>query len=495
MGCMWDHLLTKVRARLGALMLLAALGAVFGVPAPAYAGRLEAGSFTAHATNTGNPNPVRINFQQTFDTVPVVVALSDSNGSDPAAIRITNITTTGFDELILEPDSADGPHASQNIHYLAVEPGRYVMPDGSIFEAGTDIVTAVQHGSGVTGGEGWASIAFDSSLPGTPSVIAHLQTANSETRTVASQTSQPFITATVRNPTAAGFQIALERSEVSGGPIPSAETVGWIAFPAGSSGTFPDVSSNTITWSGVNTSANIAGWDNGCFTNAFGMNSGNAIVVAKKNSHNGGDGGWLRRCSLSNTLIGLTVDEDTSRDTERGHIGESASIIAFSGSFHAVLKPSISVTKVRSSIADEFGTDLALPKATVEYLITVTNAGNAPPNYDSVIVTEVLPSELSLIIEDFAGVGSGPVRYLDGSTASGLNCTFTNFADMNDCFAFSIDGSDFTHQPTDGGDGTDPAITHVRIMPTGYMRPDTGSGSTSFTLSLKAKIKCVGCTP
>lgn len=485
---MWDRLLTKARSGLKVFILTMAFGAVFGVSSPAHAGRLEAGSFTAHATNTGNPNPVRVNFQQAFDTVPVVVALSDSSGSDPAAIRITNITTTGFDELILESDSADGPHAAQNVHYLAVETGRYVLPDGSIFEAGRSSVSAVQHGSGVAGGESWAPIDFASPLPATPSVIAQLQTANSETRTVASQTSQPFITATLQYPTATGFQIALERSEVSGGPIPSAETVGWIAFPAGSSGTFPDVSSNTITWSGVNTSVNINGWDNGCYTNAFGMNSGSAIVVAKKNSHIGGDGGWLRRCSLSNTLIGLRVDEDTSRDAERSHTAESASIIAFSGSFHAVLKPSISVTKVRSSIADEFGTDLALPKATVEYLITVTNSGNAPPNYDSVIVTEVLPSGLSLIIDDIAGLDSGPVRYLDGSPVSGLTCEFSDFADMNDCFAFSIDGSDYTHEPTDIGDGTDPAITHIRIMPTGYMRPDTGSGPTSFTLSLKARI-------
>lgn len=455
---------------------------------PAHAGRLEAGSFTAHATNTGNPNPVRVNFQQVFDTVPIVVALSDNNGPDAAAIRITGVSTTGFDELIIESDSFDGPHAAQNVHYLAVEPGRHVLPDGSIIEAGFSSVSSVQHGNGVSGPEGWTTVSFSSPLPIPPSVIAQIQTANSETRTVASQTSQPFITATLENPSVTGFRLALERSEVNGGPIPSAETVGWIAFPAGSSGTFPDIGSNVITWSSVNTALNIQGWGNGCFSNGFGLTSTSRIVVAKKNSHIGGDGGWLRRCSLNSNTIGLTVDEDTARDSERNHTNESASIIAFSRSFHALLEPNLSVTKTNVSFADPLGGDFALPGATVEYLITVQNGGNAPPNYDSMTLTETLPAQISLVIGDFGLPGSGPFQYQDGTSASGLTCNFISFASTTDCYSFSTDGTNFSHVPSDVGDGTDPAVTHVRITPTGYMAPDTGAGATSFTLRFRGRI-------
>jgi uncharacterized repeat protein (TIGR01451 family) len=455
---------------------------------PAHAGRLEAGSFTAHATNTGNPNPVRINFQQVFDTVPIVVALSDNNGSDAAAIRITGVNTTGFDELIIESDSFDGPHAAQNVHYLAVEPGRHVLPDGSIIEAGFSSISSVQHGNGVLGPEGWTTVSFSSPLPTTPSVIAQIQTANSETRTVANQTSQPFITAALENPGATGFRLALERSEVNGGPIPSAETIGWIAFPAGSSGAFPDVSSNVITWSSVNTALNIQGWGNGCFSNGFGQTSASAIVIAKKNTHIGGDGGWLRRCSLSSNIIGLTVDEDTARDSERNHTNEAASIIAFSDSFHALLEPDLSVTKTSVSFADTFGSGFALPGATVEYLITVQNSGNAPPNHDSMVLTETLPAQLGLVVSDFGAPGSGPIQYQDGTPASGLTCNFISFASASDCYSFSTDGANFNYIPVDGGDGTDPAVTHVRISPDGFMTPDTGSGATSFTLRFRGKI-------
>jgi len=457
---------------------------------PAHAGRLEAGSFTAHTTSS-NPNPVRINFQQAFDTVPIVVALADSTGGQPASIRITNISTTGFDELILEVDNANGPHAAQLTHYIAVEPGRHVLPDGRIVEAGRINTSATQFGTGVAGTASWASISFSSALPSTPSVITQIQTANSETRNVASQTSRPHITAIARNLATSGFQLALDRSQANSGPIPSTETVGWIAFPSGVSGTFPDVSSNTITWSTVNTAANIRGWQNGCFVNSFGQTSATRIVVAKKITRNNQDGGWLRQCSLSSTNIGVRIDEDRDQDNERQVAvidSESASIIAFSQSFHALLEPIIGITTINNSFVDDLGGDFAIPGATVEYLVTVQNVGNAPPNFDSVIVTEIIPAELSLVVTDFGAPGSGPVQYQDGTPASGLVYSFGGLGNTGDSIAFSTDGTNFNYTPVDGGDGTDSNITHVRMTPAGYMAANTGGGATTFTLRFNAKI-------
>ncbi len=456
---------------------------------PAHAGRIEAGSFTAHATTANTATgPVRIDFQQAFDTVPIVVALSDQGGSNSAAIRITNISTTGFDELILEPDNWDGRHAQQNVHYLAVEPGRHVLPDGRIIEAGRIETSAVQRGGGVGGPASWSTVSFSSALPTTPAMVMQIQTANSEEEAVASAPSRPFITAVANTVSATGFQVALERSEVKNGSRPTTETIGWIAFPAGLTGTFPDTSGTSITWSAVNSPTNIAGWDNGCFTNSFGQTSASRIALAKKITRLGGDGGWLRRCSLSSTTIGLRVDEDTARDSERSHTAEAASIIAFSQAFHASLEPSISVSKTSVTFTDTYGSGFALPDARVEYLISVQNSGNAPPNHDSIILTEALPAELSLVIADFGGAGSGPIQYQDGSPASGLDCSFVSFASTSDCFAFSTDGIDFSYQPSDSGDGTDPRISHIRISPDGFMAPDNGSGPTSFTLRFTMKI-------
>lgn len=465
-------------------------GLIIHAATPAHAGRIEAASVTANNT-FGNPDPTAISFLQSFDTVPVVVALSDQQGGDAASIRVTNITTAGFDLLIIEPDNNDGPHIAQNVHYVAVEPGRHVLPDGSVIEAGTLSVTAVQHGSGVAGPTGWQNVSFSTTRIGSPSVISQLQTANSETRNVPAQSSRPHITAIANNLSTSGFDVALERSQANSGPIPSAETIGWIAFPANDSGTFPDTADNTVTWSSVNTPANIRGWQDGCFVNGIGQTAANPIVVAKKMTRNNADGGWFRRCSLSGSNIGLRVEEDRDQDTERrvpAGSEESAAILAFSGAFHALLEPAISVTKVNAGFDNPLGNDFALPGATTDYLITVTNSGNAPPNYDSLVVIEQLPSQLAFSVVDFLG-GSGPVFFQEGANPSGLTCNFVSLADMTDCYSFSTDGSNFAYVPSDSGDGTDPAVTHVRISPTGFMAANTGGGSSSFTLRFRAKIK------
>ena len=464
----------------------------FAFAEPAQAGRLEAGTFTAHDTLGSNRTPDTVSFQQAFDVPPIVVVIGSSAGNNSASVRITNVTTTGFDELILEPDNWDGRHLAMETYYIAVEPGRHVLPDGSIIEAGTLSTTATQFGSGFTGGTAsWATVNFASALPGTPTVIHNLQTANSETRNVANQSSRPHITSIAQSLSTTGFQTAIDRSQGNSGPFPSAETIGWIAFPAGGSGTFPNTAGTSITWSAVNTAANVRGWDNGCFTNSFGQTSSTRIVVAKKISRNNSDGGWLRHCSISSTTFGVRVDEDRDQDNERGIAAanaEQVGMIAFSQAFHADLAADLSVVKTWFSSTSAFG-DFSLPGATVEYLITVTNSGNAPPNYDSVVSVDALPPELALVITDFGGPGSGPVEFADGTPATGLTCNFISLASTSDCIDFSTNGTNFNYTPTDSGDGTDPAVTHLRIRPSGYMAGDTGSGDPAFTARFRAKIK------
>lgn len=481
---------SSLRAWLQALFLCLLLACL---AQPAQAGRIEAGTFTAHDTLGTNRTPDTVLFQQAFDVPPVVIVIGSSAGNNSASVRITNVTTTGFDELILEPDNWDGRHLAMQTYYIAVEPGRHVLPGGAIIEAGFTTTTATQFGTGFTGGTAsWANISFSSALPGTPTVLHNLQTANSETRDVANQSSRPHITSIVQSLSATGFQLAIDRSQANSGPFPSAETIGWVAFPAGATGTFPNTSGTAITWSALNSAANIRGWDNGCFTNGFGQSSASAIVVAKKISRNNNDGGWLRHCSISSTTFGVRVDEDRDQDNERGIAAgdaEQAGIVAFSQACHANLAADLSVTKTRFSTTAPGGGDFHIPGATVEYLITVTNNGNAPPNYGSVINIDSLPADLALVVGDFGAPGSGPIEFTDGSPATGLSCTYVSAASATDCFDFSTDGSDFSYAFTDIGNGTDPNISHIRIRPNGFMEGDTGAGSTSYEVRLRAVIK------
>ena len=78
----------RLRTSAKPLLLLSCLLWVL-LAQPVQAGRLEAGIFTAHDTFGTDFNPERVNFQQPFDTVPIVVALADSIGGNSASIRIT----------------------------------------------------------------------------------------------------------------------------------------------------------------------------------------------------------------------------------------------------------------------------------------------------------------------------------------------------------------------------------------------------------------------
>lgn len=472
-----------------ALMLCAAT-----LASRADAGRLEAGTFQAHDTLGSNRTPDFVAFQESFDTAPVVVAISDSNGANSASIRITNVTTTGFDELILEPDNWDGRHLAQSTQYIAVEPGRHLLSDGTIIEAGFIDITNVQFGSGFSGGTAsWRNVDFSAPMLGTPIIMHQLQSANSETRDVANQSSRPHITSIARSPTVAGFQLSIERSQANSGPFPAAERIGWIAIQTGRNGSFPDTSGTSVNWSTRTSPANIRGWDDACVNAGHGLvGAANPVVIAKKITRNNNDGGWFRYCSINSANIGLRVDEDRDQDDERNIAAidaESAAIIAFSRSFHANLRADLGITKVNTGAINANGTDFNMPGATVSYLITVFNSGNAPPAQGSLFVTEQLPERLALVLADFAGAGSGPIAFSDGSPATNVTCEFVDFASTDDCYSFSTDGSDFTHIPQDIGNGTDPEVRFIQIRPTGIMAAQTGPGPPNFELRLSAKIR------
>lgn len=463
--------------------------------AEAQAGRLEAGTFEAHDTlGTTNRTPDFVPFQEPFDEAPIAVAISDSNGGNSASIRITNVTTTGFDELILEPDNWDGRHLAQATQYIAVEPGRHLLSDGTIIEAGFVDLTNVQFGTGFSGGvASWRSVNFSAPMLGTPIILHQLQSANSETRNVGNQSSRPHITSIAQSPSPTGFQLAIERSQANSGPFPSSERIGWIAIQSGQNGSFPNTSGTTINWSTRTSPANIRGWADGCFDTVHGLpGAANPVVIAKKISRNNEDGGWFRYCTINSATIGLRVDEDRDQDNERSidtADAESAAIIAFSQSFHANLRADLGVTKVNTGAINANGTDFNVPGATVSYLITVFNSGNAPPAQGSIFVTDELPAQLALLLADFGAAGSGPVEFTDGSPATTVTCAFVSFSATNDCFSFSTDGSDFSYVPADSGDGTDPNVRFIRIQPSGIMNAEAGAGPPNFELRFRAKIR------
>lgn len=327
--------------RQSCFILLISFFASLLAPLTASAWLIEADSVSLPAISIGNTTFQSVTFRQSYPSIPVVVLLPGNENTQPGALRIRNITTSGFEIAQTEPPGEDGAQPATIIHYIAVEPGTHQLPNGSWLEAGTISTNNVQHGSGVGGPESWTTINFNTSFTSQPAVIGQIQSMNNESGNPPGNVSVPWLTTAIQSVTNTSVQMALERSEVNdGGNSVANETIGYLAINSGTSISFIDNSNNNIEFETIQSAQNIQGWDDGCFSTNFSNSySSTPLVAASANTHAGGDGGWLRRCSISTSAIGLSIDEDRDRDSERNHTNENAGIAVFSKAFDADLTP------------------------------------------------------------------------------------------------------------------------------------------------------------
>lgn len=151
-----------------------------------------------------------------------------------------------------------------------------------------------------------------------------------------------------------------------------------------------------------------------------------------------------------------------------------------------VLYPNITLVKFISSVADTtgatpVGVDKALPGAVVTYTVSITNSGNAPPETDSIFITENIPDPVQL----FVGAGSvSPVTFDPGTTT--LNYTFSSLESTTDDLAFTSQSGPspaYTYTPVPDPQGFDGAVKGFRIDPHGAL-----DGSTGFDLTYEVGI-------
>ena len=142
------------------------------------------------------------------------------------------------------------------------------------------------------------------------------------------------------------------------------------------------------------------------------------------------------------------------------------------------------VSTVHSDPVNGTSDPYAIPGSVIEYAIMVGNPNAAAIDADSVTVSDTSPSNAKMCIVDFGG-GTGPVRFIDGSTSSGLSYNFASLDDVADDIEFSADGGmSWTYVPVADADGCDDAITDFRVTPTGAF-----AASSSFTLRARFVVE------
>ena len=443
---------------------------------------LEMGAITLNDTFT-NATWTNVTFVQPFPTAPVVVSLPTNQGGDPANVRIRNVTATGFEILQTEPNGNDGPHVAMNTAYLAVEPGTHTLPDGSQIIAFRHTTSQTIAGSG----GGFDTLSLVPGFPSPPAIVTGLQTTRNETGNPPSTSSIPHIGVAVRNVTASSLQLSIERAESTSGSVTQSEDIAVIAIDSAVNVNFLDSLGTSINFQALVTPNNIEGWDNGCFTNSFTSTFGTSpVVVASMNTRAGGNGGWLRRCSLSSTSIGLTVDEDIDSDSERSHIAETAGVVAASNTFHATLGVNLRITKTSLTVFDDHNGAVnpkAIPNARVQYAITTENFGSNSPDNDSLIITDTLAPETALCVTTACNPG-GPIVFDDAASPIPVGVTLnpSNVSYSNN------GGTSYTYVPTPDAEGFDPAVNAIRVQLTGIMASRTLAGTPEFTLRLISRV-------
>jgi len=309
-------------------------------PVEVWSWKMEADKIRVNTTT--NDVKTHVVFRQVFDVVPLVFTLTDDRGGHPAALRVNNITATGFDIYSVEPQGEDGPHlAMYQTPYIAVEPGEHTLPDGTRIVAGT--VSTKKYQSKIPFLSNWEHVNL-SGFSTTPVVLGEIQTRTNE-RTddpVPDAVSKPWITTIVSNVNSNGFDIALERSETTEGTLAQEETVAYLVMDSGLNGGnhyFGSNDASKIEYETIRSDDVIRGWDDGDARIDFSKSYSNPIAVATKNTRSESDGGWLRRGVVERSYITLQVDEDRARDTERRHVTERAGIVIFSEPFDAEFLP------------------------------------------------------------------------------------------------------------------------------------------------------------
>lgn len=268
----------------------------------------------AEAVSVGGTS---VPLRRDYGATPLVFALpASANDPAPVTVRVSGVKPADFTAQIQAPGG--GAHVPESVDYLVIAPpwtgvlgtGWGQLEDGRRFVAGRLVV-----GQTLAAGllpDRWVTVSlpWEIGASGLPVVLAQTQSSNDPT----------WVSARVDQVTATSFRVSLEVPE-NAAPH-GAETVAWVAFPAGIS-----ADTSPLLYESVATGAKFAGpFQRLAFARRFPLPP---LVLATLSSRNDADPAALRRRFIDVGGVELAVQEDTTRDAETTHGLEAVSLLAF----------------------------------------------------------------------------------------------------------------------------------------------------------------------
>ena len=282
--------------------------------------RIDVGAFESKASTSDNEtgNTIgeygRLSLNQKWQTVvlddayinPVVIVSDPTfNGSDPAAIRLRNVGQNSFQIRLQEPNYKDDTHINESVSYLVMEAGDWELADGTRIAAGT-------YNSRRLTPQGFNSVKLRG-FNTTPTVLSQVQTNNGS----------DWVTTRIKEQSSQGFQLAMQEEEALNKGEHTNEALGWLAIEQG-------VVSNDDTLLQGGTTSRSHDHTRSKVSFEAGFDTAPSLI-AKLSSFYGSDTANLRLQDITRTSFGVSVQEETSLDTELSHTTESVSFLALEG--------------------------------------------------------------------------------------------------------------------------------------------------------------------
>lgn len=245
-----------------------------------------------------------IALQRSYDSPVVIAYVATENGPDPVNVRISEVRDDALTLHLQEPNYLDGLHATERVNYIVVEEGTWILPDGTLIEAGSI-------NSNKLTSDGFEDVTFNAEFESTPTILSQVQTSNGS----------DFVTTRQTGANEDTFKLAMQEEEALNDGGHTTENVGWVAIEMGNQ------AADEASWL-ANSISGItqAGKD---VESGKSFNNGQ-YVIATLSSFAGPDTAWVRGNGANNSTFNLSVEEEKSADIETSHTTETIDYFTFS---------------------------------------------------------------------------------------------------------------------------------------------------------------------
>lgn len=160
--------------------------------------------------------------------------------------------------------------------------------------------------------------------------------------------------------------------------------------------------------------------------------------------------------------------------------------IRIPATFNMIWDTSITTVTIGGGAAGKMNTTLKACEDVNKTLVADVNATDT----GTVEVLDPVPTNTASFVGDIDGVCSGPVKFVDGTYASGLTYTLTSLSSSTDNVDFSNNGgTTYSYTPVPDADGFDSNVTDLRINPKGVFNGSSGGIDSSFDVKFRVRVE------